>query len=337
MRLLSGVAERLTEVMEAKAEADIQHATAINDVSELTVQVGMLKDALARAEARAAAAEARNTAVERTVAERVEETLQAAKAIVEAAETVRAETEQRAQQQSAVQQQMLQAAVARADAAEAELARRELLLLEFGQKAAELEAVKTELMKKSIHMESLEAEVAVLRLSRQKAQEEAVEAASRADIAQATVKTATQRLVSSARERVEAQLQVEKVRAQSMEAELASIKTEYAAAKAVADDAVHRMAVLRATIDRERGAHLNALAILEKSREEWKSRATALEAADHSGGQRPALAAVRPRGKSRLSGSTLRKLVASGPRIPERPRYSGEVEEEPPPVEEMQA
>ena len=325
LELLTGIAERLTSNLEAKAEADTQLAALTSSFAALTAESVLLKDALAKAEARAAAAEARGAAAERSIAERVKETLTSASAIVEAAEAVRTETEVRAAAQAEVHAQMLAAAMARADAAEAELARRPLLLDTLGSKCAELEAARGELSNARLQLEALTAECGALRLARQEAQEHAAQAAAHASVLEKDAKAETQRLVAATQERTEAQLHMERVRAERAEAQLSSCMAELAAARAGAEDAQHQLGVLQSAADREREAHLNALVILERSREAWKAQALAHEADALAGRPVEHHAAQRGRLRKAMTGTELRALMASGPRVPERARWSGEL------------
>jgi hypothetical protein len=331
LELLTGIAERLTSNLEAKAEADTQLAALTSSFAALTAESALLKDALAKAEARAAAAEARGAAAERSIAERVKETLTSASAIVEAAEAVRSETEMRAAAALQVHETMLAAAMARAEAAEAELARRPLLLDALGSKSAELETTRGELSHARLQLEALTAECEALRLSRQQAQEAAAQESARASVLEKDGHAETQRLVAATQERTEAQLHMERVRGERTEAQLASCMAELAAAKAAAEDAHHQLTVLQSAADREREAHLNALVTLERSREEWKTQALGYEADALAG--RPAdvehHAALRGRLRKNMTGQQLRALMASGPRIPERARWSGEIVDEP--------
>lgn len=326
LQLLTSVAERLTSMLAAKAEADNQLAHLSTAFAELTHESAVLKDALAAAEARAAAAEARSAAAERSVAERVKETLASASAIVEAAEAVRAETEQRAAAQAQVHEHMLTAAMARADAAEAELARRPLLLDTLGQKSAELEQTRGELSMATLQIEALQAECNALRLARQQAQEEAAQAGARAEVLQSGAHAETQRLIAAVQERMETELHIERVRAERLEAQLSACTAERDAAQAVALDAEHRLRVMLAAVDREREAHLNALATLERSREEWKARAAQYEEAEQKGSALPSLAGGRLR--ACMSDVQLRALMARGPRIEDRQRWEGELRRE---------
>ena len=189
------------------------------------------------------------------------------------------------------------------------------------------ETARGELSHARLQLEALTAECEALRLSRQQAQEAAAQEAARASVLEKDGQAEMQRLMAATQERAEAQLHVERVRAERTEAQLASCMAELAAAKAATEDAHHQLAVLLSGADREREAHLNALVTLERSREEWKTQALAYEADALAG--RPAdvehHAAQRGRLRKHMTGEQLRALMASGPRIPERVRWSGEL------------
>ena len=304
------LASRLTVTLRAKASAD-------NDVAQLTTsnaallnEVATLREARAAAEVRAADGEARGAAAERSVAERVRETLQAAESCVSAAEAIKAETEQRAAAAAELAAQELQAARTRAEVAEAELARRELLLGSYAEATASAASQRVELQAAAQRIAALEAECAALREARAASDEAATAAQARADAAEASLAADVERLVAANDEKWRAADSMVAARAVQLPLELTLARAEAVNAIATATAATEALKAFEASAELQLASMQRALQSAERSLTDWKARALALEAA---AGDKDARARGRLRTSS-LRGAELRHLLAQGPR-----------------------
>ena len=306
------LASRLTVTLRAKASADNDVAQLMTSNAALLNEVATLREARAAAEVRAADGEARGAAAERSVAERVRETLQAAESCVAAAETIKVEIEQRAAAAAELAAQELQAARTRADVAEAELARRELLLASYAEATAVAASQRVELQAATQRIAALEAECTALREARAASDEVATAAQARADAAEASLAGDVERLVAANDDKWRAADSMVAARAVQLPLELTLARAEAVGAVATATAATEALKAFEASAELQLASLQRALQSAERSLADWKARALALEAGA-AGDQSVARAAGRLRTSS-LRGAELRHLLAQGPR-----------------------
>ena len=306
------LASRLTVTLRAKASADNDVAQLMTSNAALLNEVATLREARAAAEVRAADGEARGAAAERSVAERVRETLQAAESCVAAAETIKVEIEQRAAAAAELAARELQAAQTRADVAEAELARRELLLASYAEATAVAASQRVELQAATQRIAALEAECTALREARAASDEVATAAQARADAAEASLAADVERLVAANDDKWRAADSMVAARAVQLPLELTLARAEAVSAVATATAATEALKAFEANAELQLASLKRALQSAERSLADWKARALALEAGA-SGDQSVARATGRLRTSS-LRGAELRHLLAQGPR-----------------------